>query len=305
MHQIYIELGENKADSKGSGGSPQCDKNKPSKLQNRVFNDGKGNTLYKKFCDAVNKNAREEKNQVVDAKGNEVSSPPHRRKRSFPLLDKRTPPPDLDSSLWNGYSFNLDWAGGDGSCHSECAEFFSTMVSSPCGRLGGEQNYMALEASIDTGCGKYSYRINAPPEPGPIVCHANTYREHPDEPPDEKKNPEKKYRDKKCWNDIHGDSVKRCIKDIGGKIPNGNNNGGHVVDKSMKNATNFLREGGGKKGVTYMANIGWIPGCTDFKTMVADNPQGKSGDPADVSISCTDIIQGTYDKCEFHALLAR
>lgn len=75
----------------------------------------------------------------------------------------------------------------------------------------------------------------------------------------------------------------------------GNDN---VVDSSTHNFTQLYREGGGKKGVTYMVNIGWMPGCTDFRTMVADNPQGKSGDNPDQSISCTDIFKATYDKCE-------
>lgn len=47
-----------------------------------------------------------------------------------------------------------------------------------------------------------------------------------------------------------------------------------------------------------MASIGWIPGCTAYKAMVADNPQGKSGDPASVSISCTDILWENYNKCK-------
>ena len=240
----------------------------------------------------------------MDSLGNVI--PPKSKRSSLSL---RTPPPDRE--LANGYAFDLDWTGGDGSCQSDCNGFFDRIVRSPCAHLGGEQNNMAVEASIDTGCGVYSYKINDTPSPEPepvdempqpsdVVCKSRVWTPPDDNVPKDTGGDELKEMDlteSKCFTDIDPKGVKLVIDDIGDHIPNLNN--GHVVDSTMKNVTKFHKNTKAARSVTYMVNIGWIPGCTAFETMVADNPQGKSGDNPDQSISVTDILWKTFDQCEF------
>ena len=66
--------------------------------------------------------------------------------------------------------------------------------------------------------------------------------------------------------------------------------------KEMENLTQIY---GYDQNPTYMLNIGYVPGCEDFETQVADNPQGKSSDTAEQSISYQTIIRETYEKCEY------
>ena len=54
---------------------------------------------------------------------------------------------------------------------------------------------------------------------------------------------------------------------------------------------------------TYMLNIGSVPACTEFEQQVPDNPQGKGGSTADISISYQQIFRDTYKLCtENHGL---
>jgi len=70
------------------------------------------------------------------------------------------------------------------------------------------------------------------------------------------------------------------------------------MTSSSHNVTQVLREGAsggqGGNGVTYMMNIGWIPGCSTYPSQAAHNPMGKSGDN---SVSYTTLIKDTYYKC--------
>ena len=259
--------------------SPSCDMDDPSKIFYNSFRDG----VYRSFCDAVKKDAKKGLKQHVDGRGMEI--PKKLKPRSS--IQARTPPPDDD--MKTGCTFDLQWSGGDGSCASGCIESFDLMTTSPCAHLGGKQNYMANSGKLDTGCGIYSYEIFGPPQPGPVVCKPNSHHDKPFEGT-------RPFSDSECFQDVHAESVKKAAAGIGDFIPN--QSGGHRVDSTMKNVTKFYREGHGTKGVTYMVNIGWIPGCSEYKTMVVDNPQGKSGDTPDQSISATDILFNTYDSCK-------
>ena len=162
--------------------------------------------------------------------------------------------------------------------------------------MGGEQNVMTTEAKLDTGCGIYSYSISAPPtatstpagtQPtktpvvpavptvGPLQCA--------------------KYEDayKKCWHDIHADSVEGCKDAMANQLP------GQDVTSASPNITQVYREGAsggeGGNGVTYMMNIGWIPGCKDYDTQAPDNPRGHSGDS---TVSYGTLLMKTYNSCE-------
>ncbi len=167
LQQIYMEVGDNRPGSDTPSASPKCDMNSPSKILYNLFNDGHGNGINRNFCGTVMKDPKTKLVQIVDAHGNII---PNRSKRSS--IRMRTPPPDPDAE--NGYTFDLEWTGGDGSCSSDCSKSFDTIVGSPCAHLGGEQNDMANSASLDTGCGIYSYKINAPPSPPsvpvPTIC---------------------------------------------------------------------------------------------------------------------------------------
>ncbi|KAL9130925.1 MAG: hypothetical protein Q9217_001028, partial [Psora testacea] len=102
-----------------------------------------------------------------------------------------------------------------------------------------------------------------PPKPtvGPIHCAENR----------------ESYSD--CWNDVHAGKVESCVNAMRAQLP------GRNVNANSPNITQVLRAGAsggeGGKGVTYLMNIGWIPGCDTYKSMVPDNPLGESGDPPD------------------------
>ncbi|KAL9129683.1 MAG: hypothetical protein Q9217_001925 [Psora testacea] len=243
---------------------PECDMHESSGVPFNVFSDG----VYKRFCEAVDKDKKTELAQIVGPDGFEI---PPKAKRNA-AVQKRTPPPDPDAYV--GYSFELSLSGGDESC-------------SIGGHTAGYQNRMALQTKLDTSCGIYSYKITRPPsadkpeppevpetpQPGPLVC--KEYLQEYD----------------KCFNDIHEKLVESCIDAMRAQFPGD----GNRVTSSMANITQVLRKG--RKGVTYMMNIGWIPGCTDYESQVADNPQGKSGDNPDQSISSSQILRGTYKNC--------
>lgn len=263
----------------GSGGaSPaSCNTNQGniSEIPFNVFSP----SIFSNFCKSVD--PKTQLSQIVDASGNVI--PPKAKERA--VVQKRTPPPNPSS--YTGYTIALTWTGGDGSCNADCGSAYSNLANSPCGHQGGQQNVMAKAGELDTGCGKYSYSITAPPAStptppsppptptqGPITCNPNldSYS--------------------KCWNDVHSGSVESCASAMAAQIPN------NQMTSSSHNVTQVLREGAsggqGGKGVTYMMNIGWIPGCSTYPSQAADNPMGKSGDS---SVSYTTLIKDTYYKC--------
>ena len=280
MYNPYAISQAPKADAK-------CDMDLASQILYTVFRQA---PVWGKFCDAVNKDATKKLTQIVNEVGDVV---PNKSKRSS--IRKRTPPDEADPN--SGYTFSLEWTGGDGSCASGCSESFNTMVTGPCGHIGGEQNNVAQSASLDTGCGIYSYKITPPPgtpnlqpapkpspipQPGPLVCEPWNYKPA-------------------CFKAIQPKHVDGCITAMAAQFP-GN---GNIMKPGSPDITEVY---GGATGVNYLTNIHWIEGCTDYKSMCADNPQGKSGDaPQDPhangptpghSISSSDIIKWTYKNCK-------
>jgi len=94
---------------------------------------------------------------------------------------------------------------------------------------------------------------------------------------------EKSYGD--CWHDIHSGDVKDCASAMSAQWSWGTN-----VNAKTPNITQVYNGDGN----ALMMNIGWIPGCTTYKSMCPDNPLGKSGDG---SISYTTLIKDTYHNC--------
>ena len=120
--------------------------------------------LYDKFCDEAANDQKKHLFWTVAANGDQKTAPPRRRKQ------KRTPPADPDD--YDSYSIDLTFEPGTAShrCSKSCKEAYLVFPLSPCGHQGGTQNIMTAEASIDVGCGTYSYKItgeDVPPPSGP------------------------------------------------------------------------------------------------------------------------------------------
>ena len=284
LHQMFLTLDKTPSYStKKPTTDPKCDLNLAS---DKLYTTVRQAPVWGKFCDAVDKNFKSKLIQIVDELGTVI---PHK--------SKRTPPVEADPG--SGYTFSLSWTGGDDSCPSGCNEAFGAMIDSPCGKLGGEQNNVAQWINYDTGCGTYKMTVNPPPgtmnkvpapnipavpAPGPRVCRPWT-----DKPA--------------CFSPIDPKTVNQTLNNVRVQLPGKN---GNKVDSSMSDISQTLKKG---HGVTYLMNIHWIKGCTDYKTMVVDNPQGASGDAPQEpghdgptpghSISCTDILWSAYKECEF------
>lgn len=121
------------------------------------------NILPLDFCNSLNGGDKTKSfTQTVDSKGNVI---PSSKRRS---LNGRTPPPDPNA--YGSYTFDLKWTGGDGSCSSDCSNVYYTIAQSSCGHTSGYQNIMSSAASLDTGCGIYSYTIaNTAAPTGPTI----------------------------------------------------------------------------------------------------------------------------------------
>jgi hypothetical protein len=250
--------------------APECDTNDASTVPWNVFSDG----VYKGFCDKIAGDKNTALSQVVDSKGNVI--PPKRRRSIL----GRTPPPDPDA--FEGFTFALDWSGGDGSCDSDCATSYYTIAQSPCGHTAGEQNIMASEGKLDTGCGIYSWKISKPPGSDPPPAPAEIKRGDLYCFTDPK--------DIKCWKDVHGDKVNETASEISKWFGGLQNND---FTSTTANITQVLRDGGESgKGVTYMMNIGWIPGC-EGPTQKVDLPV-----PNDDSVKYDDLLKNPYYECK-------
>ena len=294
QYKIWQSVGPNTFGLDTKGADPKCEDN-TSEIQYKLFNDGNGNGLYNKFCAAVSKDPKTRLMQIVDPAGDAI--PP---KRARSLVSKRTPP--VDPAAVTGYTFSLQWTGGDGSCDNDCKKSFDTITAAPsCGHLGGEQNYMAMSGSLDTGCGSYSYKIlkavDKVPQAGPIRCNQA--------PADFNNAKDKSGKVSNCWFDITDKSVDSAVNNFNNQLPMD----GNVVDSKMRGFQwGFTKSYSSKaNGMTFMSNVMWAPGCGDYKTMCVDNPQGKSGDATAFpnqpspghSISVTDILTNVYKYCKF------
>ncbi len=272
----------------GSGGASPASCNTTdghiSELPFNVFSPG----VFSNFCDSVKSDAKTQLAQIVDASGNVI--PPKAKDKA--VVNKRTPPPN--PSAYTGYSIALAWSGGDGSCAADCSASYSNIANSPCGHQGGQQNMMALSGELDTGCGKYAYTITPPPSTTTSTSTSATSAPTPPPTPTQGSiqcNPNQKSYSN-CWNDVHLGSVNSCASAMAAQIPN------NPMTSASHNVTQVLREGAsggqGGNGITYMMNIGWIPGCSTYASQAADNPAGKSGDS---SIIYTQLIKDTFYKC--------
>jgi hypothetical protein len=68
----------------------------------------------------------------------------------------------------------LDWAVTLGSCNTDCNSAYHEIAASPCEHQCGEQNGMTASASLDVGCGTYSYKITGSIVPAPQGLPAPT-----------------------------------------------------------------------------------------------------------------------------------
>ena len=117
------------------------------------------------FCNTINGGDKTKAfSQSVDSTGKVWAASKTKKRDIF----DRTPP--ANPATYSTYKFDLSWTGGDGSCSSECSNVFYNIAEGSCGHTAGEQNIMASEATLDTGCGKYSYTITNTAAPtGPVI----------------------------------------------------------------------------------------------------------------------------------------
>ncbi|KAL9618556.1 MAG: hypothetical protein Q9160_006740 [Pyrenula sp. 1 TL-2023] len=149
------------------------DKNSPSGVPYNIFSSSE-NQVYEYFCNLANGNKRTLK-WNFDSKGTLqktlVMKGKTRRGENKPRMriDKRTPPANAES--YSSFNFELSWEPMDNIDHDKCTHFceeaYETLATGPCGHVGGEGNNMAVQGSVDVGCGTYSYVISGPDVPKP------------------------------------------------------------------------------------------------------------------------------------------
>ena len=244
---------------------PKCDDNALSGVPYNVFSSSAGN-VYSKFCDAVGKAQQTKLTWTVDSSGNQKTSSSRRSGH-----DRRTPPPN--PSAYSSYNFELDWAPASGSCNTDCSDAYSAIANSPCGHQGGEQNGMTASASLDVGCGSYSYKITGPQVPPPAgppaptlsvqYCYpASSFGNHGDIEPDF----QSEYTGYACANSVH-------------------ENYGPGDKLNWHTTTN---------GVPYTYNIWWKDGCTSsVNPMNVYQPLASNKDA-----NCLNLMLDNYKNCE-------
>lgn len=261
-----------------------CDKDEPKKFSAAIFNAG----VYKTFCEDVSKDPKSVFAKIVDVHGNYIS-PKRAARRSL-----RAREDSVDLKPYEDYRFELDWSGGDGSCQSDCAKVYKAMSESACWHTAGDSNtlgIMAIEAKLDTGCGTYHYKIDIPPTPE--TPPPETEDPPPEEDPKITIQPGRCTTDPgniKCWKDVH----KEQVEETADEFPKHFNTMNSVMKPDTRNITQVLRKGGQSgSGVTYMMNIGWIPGCDIVKEQDARNPV-----PDDQSIGYRVLLTDNYYMCK-------
>ena len=150
---------------------------------------------------------------------------------------------------------------------------------------------MACAASSGTGCGPGTFDYSIKPGAGSgASCEKKSSSAVPKPKP-------------AVCTEISDDDIKMCgWTDISKATLNDAVNGIQSLPKGPQDLSKFQNQTfvyNRSQNPTYMLNIGVVPGCKEFDKQVIDNPQGKSGDPASVSISATDIFRHTYDECEW------
>lgn len=138
---------------------PKCDETALSGVPYNVFG-GTTGSVFGNFCNTVGKAQQTKLTWNVDSSGKQKTTTRRRH--------RRTPPPNPNS--YTSFNFELDWAPTSGACNTDCNSAYQKIATSPCGHQGGEQNGMTASASLDVGCGTYSYKItgsNVPTPEGP------------------------------------------------------------------------------------------------------------------------------------------
>ncbi|KAI9646001.1 hypothetical protein NHQ30_005439 [Ciborinia camelliae] len=128
---------------------PSCDPKESSGVPWNVFSPG----VHTSFCENMGDNKTNQVGKVVDSKGNPIhikTAKNHQfptplvywagRRRQIPIITRTIP-------------------------SRSPGQMYHRMTESPCGHTGGEQESMASEAKIDTGCDIYSYSIIGTPSP--------------------------------------------------------------------------------------------------------------------------------------------
>jgi hypothetical protein len=155
-----------------------------------------------------------------------------------------------------------------GSCNTDCNDAYSSIADSPCGHQGGEQNGMTASASLDVGCGSYSYKITGPDvPPAPTLsvqyCYpTSSFGSHGDIEPDL----QSEYTGYACGNSV-------------------NENYGPGDKLNWQTTTN---------GVPYNYNIWWKDGCTSSVNPINVYQPLVSNKDA----NCLNLMLDNYKNCK-------
>jgi hypothetical protein len=155
--------------------TPKCNVDDISKFPANLFNQA----VYSKFCKDL-KDLKTGQKWTVDSAGSQVNK---KRRDSEIRPQERSPP--VSPKNYPNYRTTLEFAPGkhSGQCDLNCAQAYRLIADSNCGRTAAEQNIMASEASVDAGCGTFSYKINYETDGklGNRVCHErNQFGDHGD-----------------------------------------------------------------------------------------------------------------------------
>ena len=213
-------------------------------------------------------------------------------------LTKRRVAPLEKTETYKDYKFFLAYKHDVGECRLPkedlCKNAYRKLVASKCestrptpmppemqltARFAGGSNdgialnRMLFEASIDTGCGTFSWRVQAPPPP-PAKLTLTTRGCHNTHP---HKDVQKANVD--IWNSYG------CKLEPGKKIKAG--------DKDIYWHPISLA-GGGIDGSNF--KVSWVEGCTAAKEQSVEYPI-----EGDQSVNCGDLLKLNYYNCKFQA----
>jgi hypothetical protein len=184
-----------------------CNEEEWSAVSASVFTGG----LFAEFCKTVSSDENTGLTRVVNVKGEEVPKTRKQRRQLRRQL-RRAPQDDsnLQDEVLNSYEFELIWSPGPEGNLRDCETIFKAMASSQCGKLDSSGDKMAFAAELDTGSGKYSYKVTKgdkfpTPEPKP-----EPEPEPKPEPEPEPTDPEKDCEDK-CLHRVPIDSIDDII----------------------------------------------------------------------------------------------
>ncbi|KAK1999299.1 hypothetical protein LX36DRAFT_632705 [Colletotrichum falcatum] len=159
----------------------------PSNVPSEFFVDKTSST----FCEEVMKDLSKEVTDAgtaYDINGNKIprlrmSKVTGGLRESKRSLSARAPPENSDSYL--DYKFYMSYTPKDRECvlpkEGLCSNAYEALVKSPCGtNHGSAGNRMFYDASVDVGCGKFTWKIEKPEEPlpKPTLGQRECHKEH-------------------------------------------------------------------------------------------------------------------------------